>query len=177
MSVDNYLERLKNQKFFRTENEEGSIRYYIKWYREHAPTKRFLFRTAGLVALFLSISLPFIIGLVDDEMAKAKVASGIAWAIALAGAANGFFQWNKTWQGYVEAQFRLERLLMEWELAVSAYSGKSDENSLEIVEGLTKAFVISSRSAITDETKSYFEEVKFPNLNVEKETPENQAGT
>ena len=176
MSVDNYLERLKDQKFFRPENEEGSIRYNIKWYREHAPTERIFFRAAGGVALLLSISLPFIVGLAD-EMAKAKIASGIAWAIALAGAANGFFQWNKTWQGYVETQFRLERLLMEWELAVSAYSGKTDENSLKAVEALTKAFVNSSRSAITDETKSYFEEVKFPNLNVEKETPEDQQGT
>jgi hypothetical protein len=57
---------------------------------------------------------------------------------------------------------------MDWELGVSAYAGKTDEESVGKVQELTQAFVNAARSAITDETKSYFEEVKFPNLNLKE---------
>lgn len=168
MAVDAYLATLKNTTFFGPEDTKGSVRWYIKWYRDAAPRKRSWFRTLGAIGLFLSISLPFITSLAP-EPDKAIISSAIAWAIALVGGANGFFQFNRTWQGYIEAQFKLERLLMEWELAVSNYFGKESETDLQAVQELTKSFVITARSAITDETNSFFEEVKFPNINLEKE--------
>lgn len=47
---------------------------------------------------------------------------------------------------------------------MSALLGKSDDESLMKAQELTSALVTGARAAITDETKSYFEEVKFPNL-------------
>ncbi|HEX2930670.1 MAG TPA: hypothetical protein VHV54_13190, partial [Candidatus Binatia bacterium] len=112
------------------------------------------------------ISLPFVISFVP-EASKALVASFLAWIIALAGGINGFFQFNKSWQNYIETHFKLEKLLMEWELSMAGLAGRSDDESLQEAQNLTAALIAGARAAITDETKSYFEEVKFPNLNVE----------
>ncbi|HEY6873799.1 MAG TPA: DUF4231 domain-containing protein [Geobacteraceae bacterium] len=167
MLVDQYLAKLNEQTFFASEDMEGSVRWYIKWYRKHAPRKRNWFRTFGIVTIVMSISLPFITGLVGEEH-KATVASSIAWIIALSGSINGFFQFNKTWQKYIETQFKLEQLLMDWELGTAALLGESDDKSLRCVQELTQTFVKLARAAITDETKSYFEEVKFPEINAKK---------
>jgi len=167
MLVDDYVAKLRqDQIFFGPEDKVGSIRWYIKWYRDKAPAKRIWFRAFGLVTLVTSISLPFVIAFVP-EASKALVASFLAWIIALAGGINGFFQFNKSWQNYIETHFKLEKLLMEWELSISALLGKSDDESLIKAQELTAALVTGARAAITDETKSYFEEVKFPNLNIE----------
>ena len=67
---------------------------------------------------------------------------------------------------------KLERLLIECELSVSAYDSNSEAvTDLQAVQELTKRFINSARTAITDETIYYFEEFKFPNLNLE-EIPE-----
>lgn len=167
MLVDDYVTKLKqDQIFFGPEDQVGSIRWYIKWYRDKAPAKRIWFRAFGLVTLVTSISLPFVISFVP-EASKALVASFLAWIIALAGGINGFFQFNKSWQNYIETHFKLEKLLMEWELSMAGLAGRSDDESLQEAQNLTAALIAGARAAITDETKSYFEEVKFPNLNVE----------
>jgi hypothetical protein len=119
MLVDDYVTKLKqDQIFFGPEDKMGSIRWYIKWYRDKAPAKRIWFRAFGLVTLVTSISLPFVISFVA-EASKALVASFLAWIIALAGGINGFFQFNKSSQNYIETHFRLEKLLMEWELSMA----------------------------------------------------------
>ncbi|MDY0013632.1 MAG: hypothetical protein RBS40_12150 [Rhodocyclaceae bacterium] len=103
MNGDNYLAALERQVFFADEHVQGSVRWYIRWYRERAPAKRCWFRIWGGVALVASISLPFALSFFP-EADKPQVAA--------------------------------------------------------------KNFVLAARAAITDETKSYFEEVKFPNLNL-----------
>jgi hypothetical protein len=164
MSVDAYLEALKTQTFFADETREGSVRWNINWYKRRAPLMRTLFRVIGFLSLLLSITLPFAMGIAPTPEVKQTVTLVLAYLIALAGALNGFFQWNRSWQGYLETQLTLERLQMEWELGIAAYRGKTDNASLLKVQDLTLTFVSAARAAITAETKAYFEEVKFPTL-------------
>jgi hypothetical protein len=161
-----YLTELEKQPFFGGADIEGSVRWYINWYRKHADGKRLWFRRFGVITLIASISLPFILFYIPDE-SKPLVATGGAWIIALAGGLNGFFQFNKSWQNYIETQYRLEHLLTNWELECAAQSSSNDPDALKNLHESARTFVESARAAITDETKSYFEEVKFPNLNIE----------
>lgn len=168
MNGDNYLAALERQVFFADEHVQGSVRWYIRWYRERAPAKRCWFRIWGGVALVASISLPFALSFFP-EADKPQVAAAGAWLIALAGGLNGFFQFNKTWQAYVETQYKLEHLLMAWDLERAALIGSTDPGAMVRLQEAAKNFVLAARAAITDETKSYFEEVKFPNLNLKGE--------
>lgn len=164
--METYLVALENQIFFSDADKEGSVRWYINWYRKHADGKRLWFRRFGVLTLTVSISLPFVLFYVPED-SKTLVATGGAWIIALAGGLNGFFQFNKSWQSHIEAQYRLEHLLMNWELDRASLSSSSDADALKKLQESAKTFVESARAAITDETKSYFEEVKFPNLNLD----------
>lgn len=161
-----YLAELEKQPFFGGADIEGSVRWYINWYRKHANSKRLWFRLWGGLTLIVSVSLPFVLSYFPED-SKTLVATGGAWIIALAGGLNGFFQFNKSWQSYIETQYRLEHLLMNWELGRASLSGSSDADALKKLQESAKTFVESARAAITDETKSYFEEVKFPNLNLD----------
>jgi hypothetical protein len=163
--METYLAELEKQSFFGGADIEGSVRWYINWYRIHADGKRLWFRRFGVITLLVSISLPFVLFYVPED-SKALVATGGAWIIALASGLNSFFQFNKSWQNYIETQYRLEHLLTNWELERAAQSG-NDPDTLKKLHESARTLVESARAAITDETKSYFEEVKFPNLNVE----------
>jgi hypothetical protein len=63
---------------------------------------------------------------------------------------------------------------MEWELNVNSLTGRSDDASIIKAQELTVSFVNKSRSVIMSETKKYFEEVRFPTINIEtnNERPE-----
>ncbi len=60
MKVKDYLDQLYQQTFFMGEKEASSLKYNIKWYRDTAKWRGYLFRTLGGFALVLSISLPFV---------------------------------------------------------------------------------------------------------------------
>ena len=166
MIVEEYIEQLRSQTFFSGEGTRGSVRWQIKWYRDKAYRHRLWFRWIGGITLFISISLPFVVGLPTDPTKKAHIATSVAWLLAVFGGASGFFQWSKNWQSYTEAYMNLERLLMKWELLVSKSIG--DESVLQVVQKAAENFVLDAGTVITDETKNYFEEVKFPNMNVKK---------
>ena len=169
MSIEEYIEKLRNQLFFGNEKAQGSVRWRIKWYRDRACRHKLWFRWAGGITLFISISLPFLVGLTDDNIVKATIATYLSWFLAVLGGASGFFQWNKNWQSYTEAHMGLEKLLMDWELLVSKSLG--DDTKLGEVQKAAEDFVLGANKIVIDETKSYFEEVKFPNMNVNKATP------
>lgn len=165
MTARDYLNQLESQVFFGGEQMVGSVRWYIKWYRDHAVWKRRWFRLWGLVALVVSVSLPFVLSFSADS-AKPHIAAGGAWFIALAGGLNGFYQFNKTWQSYIETQYRLEHLLTTWELGRAQHADSAEPEAPSRLQEAARTFIEAARAAITDETKSYFEEVKYPNLNV-----------
>ena len=57
--VEAFLTAVHAQPFFGDENQEGSIRWYIAYYKDRAPKRRLAFRLSGFLLLVLSISLPF----------------------------------------------------------------------------------------------------------------------
>lgn len=165
--MENYLSALNSQIFFQDQDTQGSVRWYIKWYREHAEYKRCWFRWWGGLTLVTSISLPFLLSIVAEQE-KAFIAACGAWIIALASGLNSFFQFSKAWQQYIETQYRLEHLLTAWELDKASLPAVPTAEDLAKFHQATQLFVDQARAAVIDETKSYFEEVKFPNISQSK---------
>ncbi|QLE86533.1 DUF4231 domain-containing protein [Shewanella sp. Scap07] len=167
--VKDYLTRIKQQSFFGCAKIDGSLKNCIDWYRSRAKLSHYCFRIVGFTTVVLSVSLPFSSQL-EAMMGEANNASQamtttmiMSWLIALAGGANGFFQWGRSWQSRTEAYMRLERLTMEWEITVHTPAVQ-----LQDVILATKKYVNDSRETIKSETGTFFEEVQFPEVESDK---------
>jgi hypothetical protein len=54
--VEAFLQAVHAQSFFGDENQQGSIRWYIAYYKDRAPKRRLAFRVSGFLLLVLSIN-------------------------------------------------------------------------------------------------------------------------
>lgn len=166
--VEAFLSALKEQYFFKDENTQGSVLWYIAFYQTRAPNRRKAFRATGFILLFLSISLPFITQLFAKEF-QPQVASGIAWLIALVAAANSFFNWQKAWQLYTQTQLTLQFALTEWELRTAeARASATDEEGVKILQTALEKLTKTVSEAVANETAQYFEGVKVPDAHAGK---------
>ena len=160
--VEAFLSALNEQSFFKDELTQGSVLWYIDFYKKRAPQRRRAFRAGAFILLFLSISLPFLTQMVEVKH-QAQVASALAWLIALVAAANSFFNWQKTWQGYVQTQLTLQFALTEWELRTAEVRAAStDEEGLMLLKDSLQKFIKTVSESVSNETAQYFEGVKIP---------------
>lgn len=162
--VEAFLSALKEQSFFKDELTQGSVLWYIAFYKQRAPRRRWAFRAGGFLLLLLSISLPFLTLIVPKEQ-QALVASIMAWLIALVAAANSFFNWQKAWQGYIQTQLTLQFALTEWELRTAeARAASTDEEGLALLKESLQKFAKTVSESVSGETAQYFEGVKIPDV-------------
>ncbi len=162
--VEAFIEAVHAQPFFGDEHQQGSIRWYIAYYKERAPQRRLAFRVSGFFLLFLSISLPFLVG-ISPENYQATVASALSWFIALVAAASSFFNWQRTWQGYTQTQMTLQFLLTEWELKTAeARSAATETEGVAILREALNKIVAGVTEAVSQETAQYFEGVHVPQV-------------
>lgn len=162
--VEAFLSTLREQNFFKDETSPGSVLWYIAFYKQRAPRRRWAFRAGGFTLLFLSISLP-LLTLMVPEAQQALVASIMAWLIALVAAANSFFNWQKAWQGFIQTQLTLQFALTEWELRTAeARAASTDEEGLALLKDSLQKFAKTVSEAVSGETAQYFEGVKIPDV-------------
>lgn len=160
--VEAFLSAINEQSFFKDESTQGSVLWYIDFYKKRAPQRRRAFRAGGFILLFLSISLPFLTQLTPKDL-QAQVASVLAWLIALVASANSFFNWQKAWQGYVQTQLTLQFALTEWELRTAeARAALTDDEGLALLKDGLQKFIKTVSEAVSGETAQYFEGVKIP---------------
>jgi len=159
--VEAFLSAVGDQTFFKDESVEGSILWHIAFYKIRAPRRRLLFRACGFTLLFLSISLPFLTQIVPKEW-QSHVASTLAWTIALVAATNSFFNWQKGWQGFIQAQLTLQFALSEWELRTAeARAAATDEQGLALLKAGLEKLTKTVTEVISAETAGYFEDIKI----------------
>lgn len=172
--VEVFLGAVHAQPFFGDENQQGSIRWYIAYYKDRAPKRRLAFRVSGFLLFVLSVSLPFLTW-VAPVIYQASVASTLSWFIALVAAASSFFNWQCAWQGYTQTQLTLQILLTEWELktAESRAAGTEDEGIKVLREAFHK-IVAGVTEAVFQETAQYFQGVHVPQVQPVQKT---QKGT
>jgi len=162
--VETFLSALKEQRFFKDANTQGSVLWYIDFYQKRAPRRRLAFRASGFILLFLSISLPFITQISPPDW-QAQVASALAWLIALVAAANSFFGWQKSWQLYTQTELTLQFALSEWELhSAEARAAATDEEGVKLLQEALQKLAKSVSDAVANETGQYFEGVHMPDV-------------
>lgn len=160
--VETFLAALGEQTLFKDEATDGSIRSYIDYYRSKAPKRRKMFRLAGSSVLFLSVSLPFLTQLAAPGE-RAMVASVLSWLIALIGSALSFFNWQHSWQLYMQTLMKLQFALSAWETRTAqARVAATDDEGLAILKSALDQLMESVAEAVSNETAQYFQGVKMP---------------
>lgn len=159
-----FLRGLQEQTLFKDETVQGSILWYIEYYKKRAPWRRWAFRSSGFLLIFLSISLPFLTE-VAAEQYQARIASALAWVIALVAAASSFFNWQRGWQGYTQTQLSLQFAMSEWELRTAeARSASTDDEGLKVLQEALQKLVKTVTESVSGETAQYFDGIKVPDV-------------
>ena len=162
--VEAFLTAVHAQPFFGDESQEGSVRWYLAYYKVRAPKRRLAFRVSGFLLLVLSVSLPFLTW-VAPETYQASVASTLSWLIALVAAASSFFNWQRTWQGYTQTQLTLQFLLTDWELKTAeARAAGTEADGIMILREALNKIVAGVTEAVSQETAQYFQGVHVPQV-------------
>jgi hypothetical protein len=162
--VEMFLSKLSEQALFKDENTQGSIHWYITYYQSRAPKRRWAFRSAGFMLLFLSISLP-VVSQVASKDIQPQVTSTLAWLIAIVAAANSFFNWQQSWQLFTQAELALRFAVSEWSVRTAeAYAASTDDEGMKILELAVQQLVKTVRESVTKETSQYFQGVKVPDV-------------
>jgi hypothetical protein len=162
--VEAFLTAVYAQPFFGDENQQGSIHWYIAYYKDRAPKRRLAFRVSGFLLLVLSVSLPFFTWVAPPNY-QASVASTLSWLIALVAAASSFFNWQRAWQGYTQTQLTLQFLLTEWELKTAAARAAGiDAEGVTIFRAALNKIMAGVTEAVSQETVQYFEGVHVPQV-------------
>lgn len=135
----------------------------LKWYQGHATWPRLAFRSAGVIVIVLSLSIPFLAAASGQALSVGVPVASLL--IAVLTALNGFFAWQKTWEKRISAQLTLEGLVALWETEISA--ARRLENSQEGYERALRAtqeLIDRTRSMTVAETGAFFSSIKFPDL-------------
>jgi hypothetical protein len=159
-ALEDYVTQLGQITLLKDATTKGSIRWYIKWYEEHFPRAHWKYRLAGVGVL--SVALYAALGLKGEDWLSASfVAAMAAFLVSL----NAFFAWGTAWRVYFHAKVRLEFLLQAYEARLIDARAQSDETkATEIVRAGFDELLQKSGEAIAEETKGYFESLKFPSF-------------
>jgi hypothetical protein len=161
--IDTYLTEVRQSVFFQNHETEGSLQYYIKWYRDRAPGHMRLFRTLGLIVLIFSATLPLVAVLGSQLPGQNLLVASMSVVIAVATGINAFFRWDTAWQGYISAQLTLEQLYNHWQITIAQAKVQTDTaKGLEIVQKATEELIEHAQRVIETETKGYFSVQRFP---------------
>lgn len=160
--IDAYIEMLaSNIVSLQSEDQKGSIRWYIKWYQMRYPSRRLAYRVAGFLTLVLILLTPLWVLLAEE--AKFLMAGFVTFIGSLA----AFFSWKSGWSGYYLAQLNLTHLLEVYSLKIYAAKNTGDRSkAIELINKATQDLSIGANRVISDETKGYFSSFKFPSLKV-----------
>lgn len=170
-SVDDYLEGVKQLRFFQNANVEGSLKYYVRWYERRAKRKSLGFRLTGALVVFLSVALPIFAAFGDGLPSKDLWVSIIAGAIALCSGINAFFRWDTGWRGSIEAQLKLEQLQDQWDYKIERARTYPDPvKGFQLAKEATARLINTSHEIIMSETKQYFEAQKFPDSDAARDS-------
>lgn len=158
--LEEYISKQQTLRAFRDTDSPGSVRWYIKWYSDRYPAARIKYRVAGTGILLAALA------------AAVKFFDGNWLTLASLGAVaavlfsfNAFFGWGSAWRGYFHTKVRLEFLIDGYDaLLIDARAQTDEAKAIELVRLGCSHFLEKAEEAIAEETKSYWEGLKFPSF-------------
>ena len=154
--LENYISNLESLVVLKDECQQGSIRWYIQWYALRYPLHRFLYHSFGIIVLSIPLFME-----IPELQGRNLFAAFITFLIGI----TTFFSWGTAWGGYFEAKVQLEFLMSGWKATLIEARETSDEGkAIEMVRTGFNDLLKQSNKIIIEETKSFFDSIKFPSL-------------
>jgi uncharacterized protein DUF4231 len=131
------------------------------WFEKRARPRMVLFRTAGVLVIVLSVSVPFIAA--QTASWKDTALSIAALIIAMLTGLTSFFRWEQAWRSYRQTQYALEHFRVLWKLRiVEAKHHVSPEEAIKMAIKATDQLLLDARAITSVETSEYFKNVQMP---------------
>jgi hypothetical protein len=144
--------------------KEQYVDIRISYYKDHTKIPRWMFRTAGVMTILLSVTLPALAAAVFPY--KELILSTVSIAIAALTGLSSFYRWDRTWSGNSSAQVALEQHVAKWELELTnaQYVVPFDQRILHAYQA-TNDLLINARSVVSSESSGFFSGLQFPQQN------------
>jgi hypothetical protein len=144
--------------------KEQYVDIRISYYKNHTKIPRWMFRTAGVMTIILSVTLPALAAAMFPY--KEFILSGVSIAIAALTGLSSFYRWDRTWSGNSSAQVALEQHVAKWELELTnaQYVVPFAQRILHAYQA-TNDLLINARSVVSSESSGFFSGLQFPQQN------------
>jgi hypothetical protein len=160
--LEKYTAELLRLDALQDKEYRGSIRWYIRWYEERYPSRRWLYRGTGVLVLVSGLFSG--ITLQNRSVGSFEL---MGFLVAFIVGLNAFFSAGTAWRTYFLAKVRLEFLLTIWEAKLGEARITPDENkALVIVSTACEDLLRKAELAIEEEAKGFFDSLKFPGGNL-----------
>jgi hypothetical protein len=137
-----------------------------RWYKTNARTPAFLFRSAGILIIFLSASLPFLATL--EGVWRGVVLPVVALLVAALTGLNAFYQWEQDWKSHRLTQYKLEYQMTLWEIQVAQARQEPDEQqAIEHLWQATRALIDQTEDVTRMEAEQYYKRQRVPGKSTE----------
>ncbi len=131
------------------------------WYRDHAERPMLLFRSAGVLLILLSVSIPYLSTL--EGVAKEVLLPIFSLLIAALTGLNAFFQWQSQWQRFRQTQYQLEYLLTRWEFEITQAKHQPEHSlAVEMATAATARLLDQAHEITAQETGEHFKGQQLP---------------
>lgn len=129
-------------------------------YRALTDLNRSLYRTTGIVAIALGVSIPF---LSASTFQGSKVTLSVAGLVlAVITAMRSFYNWELRWQIYGSHDLSLTLLVMDWEVRMLEIIRADQEDAVGQAEQVTRELTVQSRNLLESEMSAFWGTISWP---------------
>lgn len=138
----------------------------LEYYRRRAGQKRFLFRTASIMLIALSASLPAVAAFgqhlpINKDIVLSLMSAGIAFLTGLL----SHFRWEVGWRSQTEALFALKAEKAAWDSAVVfAKIHPNDEHAVKLLTHAFEQFRVRTFDIAREERGKFFKTAQPPGI-------------
>ena len=142
----------------------------IHYYQSHTKIPRWMFRTAGILTVLLSVTLPALAAAVFSH--KELVLSSVSIGIAALTGLSSFYRWDRTWSGNSSSQVALEQQVAKWELELTnAQYLIAATDQIAHVYKATNDLLTNAGNIVASESTGFFRGLQFPQQNTTNKPP------
>jgi hypothetical protein len=158
-----------NQQFEKVVEESRAVKNafvdkQFDWYRKHRLIPFLLFRSAGVLTIVLSVSLPAVAAIEPNNFHHKNAVLGLM-GLAIAGltSLSTFYRWERTWKSRTLTEFTIEAFSAKWELEmVNAPLLIDQADRLRHVYLATNDLIANVTNVCTSESEGFFSGMQFP---------------
>lgn len=137
----------------------------IEFYGRHLRLPGFWFRSAGIVIVVLSATLPALSAATALRHRTAYL-TGVSIAVAALTGLTSFFGWERTWRNYATSKVAIEQHVAKWEMELASAEFillvQNPDLAKRHVYQVTMELLANTGVVVSSESEGFFSTLKTP---------------